>query len=97
MSTDIGEKIRGIREAEGLSRKEFAEAAGINARSLERIENGGSCSKENLLAVLKRFPHYAAWLAGADMSEEIVQTTPELEKTRDRLKPTGTGTESRGE
>ncbi|WP_298844912.1 helix-turn-helix transcriptional regulator [uncultured Salinicola sp.] len=97
MSTDIGEKIRGIREAEGLSRKAFAEAAGINARSLERIENGGSCSKENLLAVIKRFPNYAAWLAGADMSNEIVQTTPEIEATRDRLKPTGTDTKSRSE
>lgn len=70
MSTDIGKKIRAIRDAEGLTREEFGEMLDIPAGSIKRYETG-RIEKIGGIVLLKianhpQFEKYTMWL----MSEE---------------------------
>lgn len=98
MSMDDGQKIRAIREAEDMGRQEFAELTGINKQTLISTEQGKmSCSLKTVRQVLAVFPKYTQWLIHDETDVTAGQVSPEIEETRDRLKPTGTDTESRSE
>ncbi|OLO02701.1 helix-turn-helix domain-containing protein [Salinicola socius] len=93
-----GKKIRAIRELFGISRKDFSERIGISVNTITSIElERMKCSIEVLRAVQRSYPQFRKWLNEIPLEEGDGQTSPEIEEARDRLKPTGTDTESRSE
>lgn len=82
MSTDVGTKIREIRDAEGLTRDEFAELTGVPAGNLKRYETQRikSIGSEFLLKITMndRFKKYTMWLMTGDIAPEIGQISPAL-------------------
>tara|TARA_B100000378_G_C17857482_1_gene347347 strand:+ start:324 stop:632 length:309 start_codon:yes stop_codon:yes gene_type:complete len=94
-SIAFGEKIRALREAEGMGRQDFSDTTGIPKNTLIRLEQGKNApSGKVLMQITKAFPKYTMWLMNDQTIEEVGQVSPEIERTRDRLKPTGTDTES---
>ncbi len=88
MSTDFGKKIRAIREAEGLTRKQFFELTGILEETQKLYELG---RRENIgiETVMKitnhpRFKRYTMWL----MSEDD-EAYSEAEQISPALSPSG--------
>jgi uncharacterized Tic20 family protein len=49
---DLGNKIRELRKKKGLSQEELAELAGINLRTIQRIENNESEPRGNTLHLI---------------------------------------------
>lgn len=52
MVEKIGQIIRNLREAKGLSRKDLAQKCGLSPRILARIEDGGRRTKLNELQAI---------------------------------------------
>lgn len=87
MSTMIGEKIRAIRECEGLSRPKFCEATGVNKETLVTAENGRYEPKVGLVEqVCAAFPQYTLWLMTGQVNPEGGQISPEIKLQADQLK-----------
>lgn len=84
----LSERIRAIREAEGLGRKAFADMTGIPIRTIEGIEQKDRVPSGDVLEkVAQTWPKYAYWLitgltmpAAGHISPEIEQTRKELQK-----------------
>lgn len=82
MSTGIGAKIREIREAEGLTRKQFAELTGI----LETVQKSYELGKRENIGidtVMKitnhpQFKKYTTWLLNGETNEAAGQISPLL-------------------
>lgn len=49
---EIGEKIRNIRKGKGLSQEELAEMAGVNLRTIQRVENGETEPRGKTLSLI---------------------------------------------
>jgi len=49
---EIGEKIKELRKKKGLSQEELADAAGINLRTIQRIENNESEPRGNTMNLI---------------------------------------------
>lgn len=83
---DIGEKIRKIREAEGLSQFNFAVETGINGGTLRHYETGRrkSIGSLELLKITEhpRFQKYTLWLMTGETIPEAGQISPEIEVQR---------------
>lgn len=55
-----------MREALGMTRQEFADAAGLSPNTIKSIEaRGGPPGGEALEAICRAFPHFALWLMTA--------------------------------
>ena len=84
---EIIERIRPIREAEGMSRDEFVRETGLKFSSLVNYENGrnSSIGSEQLSKITThpRFKKYALWLVTGDTLPESGQISPDIEKERD--------------
>lgn len=94
MSKSEGEKIREIREAEGMGRQEFADLTGIKKQTLISTEQGRmACSLKTVKQVLEVFPHYTMWLMHDQVIEDAGQISPAIEEKRKELKQTGTDTD----
>ncbi|CAM4019437.1 MULTISPECIES: helix-turn-helix domain-containing protein [Lelliottia] len=82
MSSDVGEKLRLIREAEGLSRDEFEQLTGVPAGNTKRYETGRtkSIGSEFLIMITQhpRFTKYALWLMTDQIAPESGQISPAL-------------------
>ncbi|WP_440863384.1 helix-turn-helix domain-containing protein [Symbiopectobacterium purcellii] len=82
MSTDIGKKIRAIRDAEGLTRIQFFELTGIPAGTQKYYETGRveSVGSDILLKITQhpRFEKYMMWLMSNKTSEAAGQISPTL-------------------
>lgn len=92
-SIAIGEKIRALREAEGMGRQEFSDLTGIPKNTLIRLEQGKNApSGKVLMQITKAFYKYTLWLMTDQTDEGCGQISPEIEKARDALKKTGTDT-----
>jgi transcriptional regulator with XRE-family HTH domain len=82
MSTNIGSKIREIREAEGLSREDFSALTGVPAGNLKRYETDRikSIGSDFLLKITQheKFKKYTMWLMTGDIAPEIGQISPVL-------------------
>ncbi|HEJ9057254.1 TPA: helix-turn-helix transcriptional regulator [Serratia fonticola] len=82
MSTNIGSKIREIREAEGLSREDFSALTGVPAGNLKRYETDRikSIGSDFLLKITQhdKFKKYTMWLMTGDIAPEIGQISPAL-------------------
>lgn len=98
MASDLAKRIRLIREVETSGRAEFSQVTGISKKTIEGVEQSGRTPKGELLeAVCLQWPKYSLWLMTGQVNEAAGQISPEIEATRDRLKPTGTDTGSRSE
>lgn len=94
MSSELTKRMREIREAETSGRHEFSQLVGINKKTLESLEQTGRAPKGELLeAVCAQWPQYTLWLMTGQVNEEAGQISPEIEKARKELKPTGTDTD----
>lgn len=82
MSSEIGEKIRSIREAEGLSRDEFEQLTGIPAGNTKRYETGRikSIGSDFLVKITQhpRFTKYTLWLMSGTTAPAAGQIAPSL-------------------
>ena len=88
MSTLLGEKIRLIREAEGLTREDFEAMTGIPAGNTKRYETGRtkSIGSDFLTKITNppRFQRYTLWLMSditAPEAGQIAPVTKEEKKT----------------
>lgn len=83
---EIVERIRPIREAEGLSRDDFARETGMKFQSLVNYESGrnSSIGSEQLAKITEhpRFQKYALWLVTGTTAPESGQISPEIEQER---------------
>jgi transcriptional regulator with XRE-family HTH domain len=78
MSRAIGEKIKELRNQEGLGQAEFSELVDIPRITLQNYERGVSKVTEvNLLKITNnpRFKKYALWLV-CDQSNDVSQEMP---------------------
>lgn len=92
------DKIRWLRERFDLTRKDLSKRLDISENTIKSIElENMTCSLWFMRAMADAFPEYRLWLFGGDPKDPIEQIDPEIEEVRDRLKPTGTDTESRSE
>ena len=82
LSSSIGEKIRAIRDAEGLSRTEFFELTGIPASTQKQYETGRreGVGSDILLKITQhtRFAKYALWLMTDKTAPQAGQIAPAL-------------------
>ncbi|MGV8925732.1 MAG: helix-turn-helix domain-containing protein [Ewingella sp.] len=82
VSTSVGEKIREIREAEGLTREEFGGILDIPIGTLKRYETNriGSVGGDVLLKITSnnRFKKYTMWLMTGEIVPEMGQISPAL-------------------
>lgn len=93
MSSELAKKLRLIREVETSGRAEFSQVVGISKKTLESIEQSGRAPKGELLeAVCNQWPQYTLWLMTGQVNEAAGQISPEIERARRELKPTGTDT-----
>lgn len=86
MSNGFGEKMKSIREAEGMTQKEFSEATGIPKRSVINYENTErQPSFEAVQKICAAFPKYTLFLMHDEMPVTSTddQLTPEEKKLRD--------------
>lgn len=73
------EKIRMIREAEGLGRHDFSRITNIPKRTLENIENKGTDPRAGILVrVCKAFPEYALWIMLDEININMGQISPQI-------------------
>lgn len=94
MSSDLGKKVREIREAEGMGRQAFSDLTGIPKQTLINVENGRSSpSGKVLVQVTTAISKYTLWLMTNQVDEACGQISPEIEKARKTLKQTGTDTD----
>ncbi|MGS1814101.1 helix-turn-helix domain-containing protein [Klebsiella oxytoca] len=81
MSSSYEEKLKQIRNAEGMSQKAFAEITGINIGSIKNYESG---KREVGLSVVDRvlgtrdFKKYTLWLMTGETQPESGQISPTL-------------------
>ena len=82
MSMSIGEKIRAVREAEGLTRVQFFELTGIPSGTQKYYETGRveSIGSDILLKITQhpRLEKYMMWLMSDKTSEAAGQISPAL-------------------
>jgi transcriptional regulator with XRE-family HTH domain len=77
----MGDKFRLIREAEGMTRQEFADAVGLPYGTITNYESRGKQVTEGaLMKVTKhpRFKKYAYWLSTDETMPEVGQISPAL-------------------
>ncbi|RUT67226.1 transcriptional regulator [Morganella morganii] len=77
----LGERIRMIREAENLNRKEMAELIGASYGTLNNYETKGVLVTETVLVKLTnhpRFEKYTLWLMTGKTNEAMGQISPTL-------------------
>ncbi|HCH7934585.1 MULTISPECIES: helix-turn-helix domain-containing protein [Providencia] len=80
-TSSLGEKIRLIREAEGLNRKELSELLDISYGSLNNYETKGIQLTESSIVKFTnhpRFEKYTLWLLTGKTNESIGQISPTL-------------------
>ncbi|MGG2143772.1 helix-turn-helix domain-containing protein [Symbiopectobacterium sp. RP] len=82
LSTDIGKKLREIRDAEGLTRQQFFELTGVPVVTQKFYETGrrDGVGSEVLIKITQhpRFEKYALWLVTGKTSEAAGQISPTL-------------------
>lgn len=77
-----------------MGRQAFSDLVGIPKQTLINVENGRSGPSGKLLSqVSMAFSQYTLWLMTGQVNEDAGQISPEIEKARKELKPTGTDTD----
>lgn len=82
---DIGEKIKKLREAEGIPQFEFCVMTGVNIATLRNSEQGRRViNSKDLLKITQhpRLQKYALWLMTDLIAPESGQISPHVEELR---------------
>jgi len=82
---EIGEKIRFLRESEGLTRDEFADKTELSARTLEgweTLKRKISVVDIQKITQHEQFSKYTLWLLNDIVMPEAGQISPEMEEKR---------------
>ncbi|EMX8410948.1 TPA: helix-turn-helix transcriptional regulator [Yersinia enterocolitica] len=77
----LSEKIKAIRDAEGLSQTNFCEIIGLSANTLRKYESGSyEPSGLNLMKITlhPRFKKYTLWLMSDSTAPEAGQVAPAI-------------------
>lgn len=75
--SSIAQRIRQLRESEGMSRSAFAEHIGVPARTVETMEQRASSPREAMLkAVGEKYPQHCYWLLTGKVNAKVGQTKP---------------------
>ncbi|WP_435105866.1 helix-turn-helix domain-containing protein [Arhodomonas sp. AD133] len=75
--SSIGDRIKELRDSQGLGRTRFAEELGVSMRTIEGIERRGSSPRGEVLeAVAKKWPQYSYWLLTGQTLPEQGQISP---------------------
>ena len=83
LNMNLHNKIRTLREAEGLGRTLFSRETGIPEERLKAMElKGTQPSSETLLHVCGRYPQYTLWLMTGKTDPASGQISPEIENQR---------------
>lgn len=94
MSTGVGQKIRDIRETEGLGRQAFSDRTGINKETLIKVEQGKNDPSFSVLQKITNcYPQYTLWLMTNQVNPDAGQISPDVDQVHQDLKATGTDTE----
>lgn len=73
----ISERISQLRQAIGISRKEFGQILGISFRTLEGIEQRGNVPKSDILVkISEKWPSYSLWLLTGEDAPLVGQLSP---------------------
>ncbi|MEM5487077.1 helix-turn-helix transcriptional regulator [Enterobacter cloacae] len=81
MSSELAEKMKAIREAEGLSQSKFAEVTGISLSTIKKYETGvKDPGSRTLLKVTthSEYKKYTMWLMSGETNEAAGQISPAL-------------------
>ena len=81
MSSELGEKMKAIREAEGLSQAKFAEITGISISTIKKYEIGIKDPGGRTLRKITthhEFKKYTMWLMSDETNEAAGQISPDL-------------------
>ncbi len=63
----VGERVRGVRQRKGMTRRELSERSGVSQRYLAQLENGdGNISIGLLYKVAKALDHRVDWLVATE-------------------------------
>lgn len=81
MSSELSEKLKQIRDAEGLSQAKFAELTGISISTIKKyevgiMEPGGVTLRK--ITTHEAFKKYTLWLMSDDTNESAGQIAPPL-------------------
>ena len=77
--SSMGEKFRLIREAEGMTRQEFADCVGLPYGTVTNYEVRGKQVTEGALVTKHpKFKKYAYWLSTDETMPEVGQISPAL-------------------
>ena len=81
MSTVLGEKLKAIRESEGLSQSKFADLTGISISTIKKYEIG--ILEPGGITLIKitmhpQFKKYTTWLMSDETNEAAGQISPTL-------------------
>lgn len=83
---NIGEKIKKIRESEGIAQFDFAVLTGLNIATLRNCEQGRriSLGSTELLKITQhpQFMKYTLWLMTDQTAPEAGQISPHMEEVR---------------
>lgn len=80
------EKLKRWREERFWSQEHLAELAGIALRTVQRIESGGTASRESITALAAAYNVDAAALTYAPEEKEVDAAQHKLEKSRSGLR-----------
>ena len=76
----MGERIREIRKALGMTLEQFGERIGISAQSVSRIETGiNNPSEQTIRAIIREFDVNEYWLRTGEGTGMFVKKSPEEE------------------
>lgn len=81
MSSVLGEMLKSIRTAEGLTQAEFADITSISISTIKKYETGNRDPGGNTLLKLTkhpRFSKYTMWLMTGETNEVAGQISPAL-------------------
>ncbi len=81
MSSELGEKLKAIRESEGLSQAKFANLTGISISTIKKYEIG--ILEPGGITLIKitthpQFKKYTTWLMSNETNELAGQVSPSL-------------------
>ncbi|HCB0601853.1 helix-turn-helix domain-containing protein [Klebsiella pneumoniae] len=80
----LSEKVRAIREAEGLSQSKFCEIIGLSISTLKKYESGNFEPGGNALVKITTHPifnKYTLWLMTDKTAPEVGQVSPAIVHT----------------
>lgn len=86
----IKDRIREIRDFQGLSRRDLEKLTGIEEYKWKNVESGHQkVNEDHIEAIKKQWPQYTYWLITGETLPEAGQVSPKQEHEREQLAMVG--------